>query len=139
MLMRLIVAVTLILQSQISIAQQSASKFIDAYNNVSQEISECTAYFAVGLICSRDKLSEGTRTQFQTIMVNLEETNLKISSAIGLSEKARRARFDMAIAAMRADLEDNCINFSILLKKYNALCTVVANNLDSRVQYYLAR
>lgn len=67
-----------------------------------------------GQLQGEDKTSTGiekTRDFFQLMHYSIEK-------AAGMSDKAIKAHFALVLDSLLSDIDENCVNISVILKKY---------------------
>ena len=106
-------------------AQDKKAMFTQAVNNFSHESLVCGVYFTIAAQCIENR-GDGESKAFASKMRELGGTAFKqandTGNIIGITEKAQMARLQMAMQDLKADINENCVNTSVLLQKYGQLC-----------------
>ena len=92
-------------------------------NNISHENAVCGVYYALVSVCIvKDHPNDPTAAQYMNASRIFFDRSIQTGRVAGVSDKALQARTEMATDEMKAEIEDNCSNISILLKKHAMAC-----------------
>jgi hypothetical protein len=102
-----------------------------AVNNYAHELAECSAFYMLSSVI--------VKAQKSNISKNAEKLGgLAIkSSAMLTSEKLALARAEMATQTMLKEINNDAVNFSILLNKYADPCREALSDSKVRMDYWL--
>ena len=98
--------------------------------NLAADFSNCAAYCAIvaNLPQSSPEVAEG----YADASVNLLQMAIESSN-----EKVAKARMELAIKDMSAELNGDLGNMSVLINEYSEMCQELSNDLEPRLQYWL--
>ena len=112
----------------------------EAINEFSSECAQCAGYFTVSSRCfvssgqlqGEDKASIKTTTFFYQLQYSA-------AKAAGVSDKATEARFALVLDAISNDMDKNCVNITVLIKKYAKFCKTLAEYPDQILNQLITR
>ena len=86
----------------------------EALSEFSAECTQCAAYNAVSIRCftkGEDKAKVEETLKF------FSDLQYATGKAAGVSAKAIEARFVLAVESIKSDMDSNCVNISVIIKK----------------------
>lgn len=126
--------------SRIAWSQPADEAFRTTMNNVGHEATECAAYTAVvSALLSRSPNSEALRSEYEKVGGLLLQRARIIAQTIGQKEETILARLNMSMEEMKKLINNDVANTSILLNKYASHCKIVAEDVESRVSYWMGK
>ena len=100
--------------------------------NLSHEMAECAAYFAV--ISEMPGLDEDTKAALQTKSGGMLVAAIQISNT-----EVAQARAELAMKTMAREMKNNWSNVSIINNKYGYLCIDLFDDPEARMKYWLEK
>ncbi|MHC8293562.1 hypothetical protein [Pseudomonas sp. LB3P58] len=102
-----------------------------ATNNYAHELAECSAFYMLSSLI--------VKAQKPDVSKNAKKLGgLAIKSSATLtSEKLAHARAEMATKTMLKEIDNDAVNFSILLNKYADPCREALSDSKVRMDYWL--
>lgn len=98
--------------------------------NLSADLSQCGAYFAI--VAQLPENPEHVTDRYEKASINMLQLAIETSN-----EKAAVARMQTAIKGMFAELDGSLGNMSILINQYADMCQQMSNDIEPRLQYWL--
>ena len=110
-----------------------------AYANVHDETMECLMYYEMSAIAlqrepNADKEFIETLEQVNQILLLQIEALIIIT---GMKVEASMATMRLISRKMMQEINNDFVNFTILIEKYADLCKVVYENSDSRIRHWM--
>jgi hypothetical protein len=106
-----------------------------AFNNVAHENIICAAYYAAAGACfARDRRPGDEQLLAQTekaISQAVEMARLATQEA-QMKKETVTARFEMALTDLRREIDGNCSNISLIMRKYSLECKRLLEDPTSR-------
>jgi hypothetical protein len=104
----------------------------EALNEFSSECAQCAAYFGLSHRCfvSSGQLQGDDKASVEESFKFFYELQYATGEAAGMSDKAIEARFALALKSLFNDMDKNCVNISVIIKKYGKFCKALAENPD---------
>jgi hypothetical protein len=124
-----------------ALADDQASAVETATNNLSHQFSICAAYYKVTGACFyRGKHAGAVELAIQAARQSLGFAEM-LGHKAGISkiEAVLIARDNMAVKALRKEIDDNCSNISILLDKYGDMCKAINDDPGAALAGYIAQ
>ena len=110
---------------------------LQVLNNLQQDYVDCTAYFFLLSAALQKKGEAALADEYQqSLTLTMSKAN-QLGSSIGISENATSARLEMAMELMRAKIDDNFNNMSILLNEYRKPCKQIVDSPLIRVEHWV--
>ena len=111
-----------------------------AYNNSHHEMVKCVTYYIFGIqgIKARGG-DEKEAAERQKVLDALNVRILTVGSLLGMKDETAPARMRMATRKLAQEMDNDFINFSILIDKYGEPCKTVVEDPDSRVEYWMKK
>jgi hypothetical protein len=118
----------------------SAEEITDVMSNVQQDYTDCAVYYTL----SKEALERGGRsieqTQVEQAIEHAEIMLYSIGEMAGISEEAILARWRVSFKSMMRRIDNNYMNFSILIDEHSDTCkTIVEGDIEDRVTYWAER
>lgn len=135
--MRILVSVALLAMSVPATAQHVDPTL--PFNNLSHEYATCAAYFGIVSIALENSNDPATAAQYDTLMTQALQYANTTGKAIGLLQETTDTRVAIAIDDMRAKINDNTSNISILFGEYMEPCTSAMEDPEGRIAYWIAK
>lgn len=107
-----------------------------AFNNFSHEAQTCQVYNLVASACFAEK-DAALKDRISKSADAFGELAFNSAKLVGLSQKALMARTHILTKQMMDDLDNNCINISVLLDKYAAQCKSFMDHSADRIDSIL--
>ena len=101
-----------------------------AINNYAHDLAQCAAYFM--LVSNAPGLDEATSKKLWD-----SGMSLSVLSAQLTSEKLALARVELEMKTMQREMENTWDNLVIINNEYGYFCKDLAENPESRLQYWL--
>jgi hypothetical protein len=101
-----------------------------AVNNLAHELAECAGFYVISekiLHAQEPKLAERSQAA--------ADSALEYSTTL-TNEKLTRARAEMAIKSMMKEIDNDAMNYSILLNKYADNCGQAVSDPKKRMEYW---
>ena len=108
----------------------------EALNAFSSECAQCAAYFGLSHRCfvSSGQLQGDDKASIEESLKFFYELQYATGKAVGMSDKAIEARFALALKSLFNDMDKNCVNISVIIKKYGKFCKALAENPDQQLK-----
>ena len=113
-----------------------------ALNEISGEMTECSAYFLISAQCIEshpDPRSPRIANDLRQAAKKIETLAITTGRSIGITDEAFAARTKLAFEKLMTSINNNCVNIAVLLDRYNNLCKQLNLDPDSRLKELLAR
>jgi hypothetical protein len=107
-----------------------------ALNNFQHELSECAMFYSVseeGLKKNGSPSALETSKRSGQLKNQMIELAMMIGQVTGMNQKAMQARFQMSFKGMMDEMNDNFVNYSILLQKHAVPCAQLINDSSKRL------
>tara|TARA_R110002110_G_scaffold137735_1_gene323071 strand:- start:6086 stop:6538 length:453 start_codon:yes stop_codon:yes gene_type:complete len=107
-----------------------------ALNNLQHEIANCVMFYtisAAGLLKNGSPEALKSSKSASIYKDQMFETAVAVGSIIGMNEKAMTARFQMAFNQMMDEMDNNFVNYSILLQQHAKPCAELYVSMESRI------
>lgn len=101
-----------------------------AVNNLAHELAECAGYYVIS-----EKILQAQDPKLAERMSEAADSALDYSKIL-TSEKLTRARTEMAIKSMMKEIDNDAMNYSILLNKYADNCGEAVSDPMKRMEYW---
>ena len=102
----------------------------EALSEFSAECTQCAAYNAVSIRC----LTRGEdKAKVEETLKFFSDLQYATGKAAGVSAKAIEDRFVLAVESIKSDMDSNCVNISVIIKKYGQFCKAIAENPDQHL------
>lgn len=112
---------------------------VQAMNSLSHEYARCAAYFlVVSIALENSKKLDLARSYSEVSDLSLEYARTAASQA-GLLPETTQARFEMEFLDMSNRIAGNTSNIAILGRDYATPCQIAMEDVQSRVDYWLAQ
>lgn len=109
-------------------------------NNLQSEISECAMFYSIsegGLQRNGSPEALKNAEEISVIMGQMVEVAATVGSSIGMNQEAMQARFELMFNDMMEKMENNFVNYSILLKQYGKTCATLHETMLEKAISYL--
>ncbi len=110
-----------------------------AFNNFHHEMVKCVTYYIFGIQGMKARGDEKEAAEGQKVVDALSVRILTVGSLLGMKDETAPARMRMAARQQARDIDNDFINFSVLIDKYGEPCKTVVENPDSRVEYWMKK
>ena len=110
-------------------------------NNMQQDFTTCYCYFKI----SEEGISRNKGSSIETINKTSKAADLALTGAFKLGEdlnmmkEAMATRIKMTFASLGNEMNNDYVNFSILIGKYGDLCKQLIENPESRMSYWMQK
>lgn len=104
-----------------------------AANNYAHELADCSAFYMLS-----STIVKAQRPEMADQLQKAAELAYELSSTL-TNSKLALARAQMATKTMIKEIENDAINFSILLNKYADPCKESIDNYEARMDYWLKK
>jgi hypothetical protein len=101
-----------------------------ALNNLAHELAECAGFYVIS-----QKILQAQEPKLAEQMNEAADRALDFSKTL-TSEKLTRARTEMAIKSMMKEIDNDAMNYSILLNKYADNCGEAVSDPMKRMEYW---
>jgi hypothetical protein len=101
-----------------------------AVNNLAHELAECAGFYVIS-----EKILQAQEPKLAERMSEAADNALDYSKTL-TSEKLTRARTEMAIKSMMKEIDNDAMNYSILLNKYADNCGEAVSDPMKRMEYW---
>lgn len=101
-----------------------------AVNNLAHELAECAGYYVIS-----EKILQAQEPKLAERMSEAADSALDYSKIL-TSEKLTPARTEMAIKSMMKEIDNDAMNYSILLNKYADNCGEAVSDPMKRMEYW---
>ena len=108
-----------------------------ALNNLQHEVSECAMFYSISEEASdrnNSALAKNMSKHSRKLKDNFVEAAVTLAAAIGMVPDAVKARFRMSFNAMMDQMNDNFVNYSILLEKHAVSCAKLYDGFTNRYE-----
>ncbi|WP_240350341.1 hypothetical protein [Pseudomonas viridiflava] len=102
-----------------------------ANNNLAHELAACSAFYMLSSVVLKSQKPDLAEKFGQ-----IGETAIEYSAAL-TSEKLALARVEMATKSMMKDIDNDAVNYSILLNEYSDRCGEAVSDPVKRLEYWL--
>ena len=108
----------------------------EALNAFSSECAQCAAYFGLSHRCfvSSGQLQGDDKASIVESLKFFYELQYATGKAVGMSDKAIEGRFGLALHSINNDMDNDCVNISVIKKKYGKFCKALAENPDQQLK-----
>jgi hypothetical protein len=114
-----------------------------AFHEFFSECAQCAAYFGLRSRCfvSSGQLQGGdkTSTSIEKTRDFFQLMHYSIGKAAGMSDRAIKAHFAPVLDSLLNDIDKNCANISVILKKYATFCKELAENPDQQLDQLMTK
>lgn len=110
-------------------------------NNLQQDFTTCYCYFKI----SEEGISRNKGTSLKTIKETSRAADLALTGAFKLGEdlnmmkEAMTTRIRITLASLGNEMNNDYVNFSILISKYGNLCKQLIENPETRMNYWMQK
>jgi hypothetical protein len=111
-----------------------------AFANFHDEMIQCSAYFSLSAELFRKELTPNKATIKKLVQFRKELSRRigTIGKLIGMKEEASIAMMRLVFSNMiQTEMNNDSVNFPILIEKYADLCKIVYENSDTRIKYWM--
>ena len=110
-----------------------------AFGNWHDEMIECYVYNLIGTQLLRNEPNPDKEVieKYEQVNITLLKQAKVLRLAIGMMDEAAAALMNLVYRNMFQEINNDIVNFSILVEKYTDLCKVVYENSDSRIRYWM--
>jgi hypothetical protein len=105
---------------------------ITAFNTISNEYAECSAYYIFAKQCAPKEATEAQLAQIQEYIESTSAMAVVSGKVAGMSDDALLARSRLAATSVAKHADNNCVNYSVLLEKYNDACRILREHPEIR-------
>lgn len=109
----------------ISIMDAQASDYLQDLNNYSHQSIICATYYTITAQCLRNRADQESNLlagRYDLLAKQAIEESYQTAKIAGLSDKAAIARSEIEAQGQMDDIENSCINISVLNLKHGKLC-----------------
>ena len=111
-----------------------------AFNNFHHEMVKCVTYYIIGLQPLKARGGdEKEAAEGQKVVDALRVRILSVGRLLGMKDETAPARMRMAARKLAQEMDNDFINFSILIDKYGEPCKTVVEDPDSRIEYWMTK
>ena len=135
--MRLLATAALLMTMSVSAFAQADPTL--PFNNLAHEYAECAAYFGIVSMALQNTNAPEPAAQYDTLMTQALQYANTTGKAIGLLQATTDSRVSIAIDEMRAKINDNTSNISILFSEYMEPCTSAMEDPEGRIAYWMSK
>jgi hypothetical protein len=107
-------------------------------NNLSSDLQQCFIYNTVGAQCFGEK-EPALKARIQAIADQQNNLSISVGRMAGISDKAFLARTEMFMKEMKDDLENDCINISVILNKHAMKCKSLMEGFERRLDVIVSK
>jgi len=106
-------------------------------NNLQHELSHCAMFYKIS---EQGMKKKGSAERLEVSKRSAQLSNqmmvlaLTIGKTIGMNQKAFKARFQMSYDSMMDEMDNNFVNYSILLQKNLSKCTQLSKGFKKRIE-----
>ena len=113
----------------------------EALNAFSSECAQCAAYFGLSHRCfvSSGQLQGDDKASIVESLKFFYELQYATGKAVGMSDKGIEGRFGLALDSINNDMDNDCVNISVIKKKYGKFCKALAENPDQLLDQLIKR
>jgi hypothetical protein len=122
-----------------SFAEDKATQYGNALNNVHMELAVCTAYFTNVVRCAPAEHQKEVREKTKPVLESMSKSALRIAKTIGLTQDAMASRLLMATEEQTKLMNNSCVNLSSLYTRHGQRCKQLGENPDSVLLEYMKR
>jgi hypothetical protein len=113
----------------------------EALHEFSSECAQCAAYFGLTSKCfvGSGQLqgdNEASIEESRNFFYQLQYATGKLA---GLPDEAIEAHFAMVLDSINNDIDKNCVNISVIIKKYAKFCKALAENPDQLLDQLMTK
>lgn len=96
-------------------------------NNLHETLTDCATFYSIGAMCvgSSDPALHQRMVKAQG---NVEEMAALIGEGLGMSQDAMLSRVKLRSSAMLNLMENKCINFGSIIRRYAAMCKAASED-----------
>ena len=108
----------------------------DMLNEISGEYLECSYYYTWSANCLTgypDPRVPDLQAGMQHVGTEMLKLAISTARTVGVTDKALYARLDLLIARINAEVNNSCVNASVLQERYAGFCKILWENSDTRV------
>ena len=110
-----------------------------AFNNFHHEMVKCLTYYIIGIQALKASDDEKEAAERQKVLDALNVRILTVGKLLGMKDETAPARMRMAARKQAQEMDNDFINFSILIDKYGEPCKTVVEDPDSRIEYWMTK
>jgi hypothetical protein len=111
---------------------------LEAFNEFSQENAQCAAFYSEIIHCFSGwgdaRFNAEQRADYEKIRDAAAERQVLAGKKAGLSDKAEVARSQLAMKSVLGEIDNDCVNISVILNKYGAFCKALIENPAQRLE-----
>lgn len=104
-----------------------------AANNYAHELADCSAFYMLSAV-----IVKAQRPELAALLQETGDFAHELSSTL-TNFKLTFARAQMATRSMIKEMDNDSVNFSILLNKYAEPCKESIDNYEARMDYWLKK
>ncbi len=140
--MRLLLVIIFCCTAMNALAQDISEPQRKALNNLQHELSECAMFYNISEKgFKKNGSADALKSSQQS--AHMKDTLFimayMIGRDIGMNEDAMSTRLKMSFNSMMDMMDDNFVNYSILLQKYAEPCASLYRNADARINEAMGR
>lgn len=105
-----------------------------AFNEISSEMSQCAAYYAIGTYCVGESLEATSKRNIDAAMLAANNYAILFGKEASLSNQALLSRNKMFPKSLLNEMDGNCVNIAVLLSKYGESCRLLIEHPDVRLE-----
>jgi hypothetical protein len=112
-----------------------------AFHEFFSECAQCAASFGLRSRCfvSSGQLQGEDKTSIEKTRDFFQLMHYSIGKAAGMSDKAIKAHFALVLDTLLNDIDKNCVNISVILKKYATFCKEFAENPGQQLDQLMTK
>ena len=113
----------------------------EALLEFSFECAQCAAYFGLTSKCfvSSGQLQGDDKASIEKTSNFFYQLQYAAGKAAGMSDKAIEAHFAMVLDSINNDIDKNCANISVIIKRYAKFCKALAENPDQLLDQLMTK
>jgi hypothetical protein len=113
----------------------------EAVREFSSECAQCAAYFGLSIRCfvSSGQLQGEDKTSMEKTRDFFQLMQYSTGKAAGMSDKAIEAHFALVLQSINNAIDKNCVNISVILKKYAKFCKALGENPDQQLDQLMTK
>jgi hypothetical protein len=113
---------------------------IRAMNNLQAEITTCVAYYNLRSQCTPpDSISETVKNENKLLIDDQTKFAHVVGRGICMTDDAMLARLELDFKEQKKLIEDSCVNFDSLVRRYAERCKTVVENADAILDEYMKK
>jgi hypothetical protein len=118
-------------------AQDISEKQRQALNNLQHELSNCAMFYQISAEGNKrngSANSAATSKQAHSLKEQSLAFAITIGNMTGMSLKGMKARLELSFDRQMNEMDNNFVNYSILLKQYVYTCADLLKNITDRAE-----